>query len=261
LIFLDEIERLLPASGDSRAKADEFNACFGALRALSQQRHHVSLLVADVHPDVNRVNRWPQDSAGTNPVYSFFKEVFLEPFSERETGEMLDGLSRLMGWRFDQETAQAIHASSGGHPFVSRQLASLLRNRLAPTDGDTVGWSAAARYLKRALRYSGPLKDYFGQNVWADLERRDADASMAVLRLLAERDESGLTDTDLEAALVGREMGAGQVVDALLWLDAVGLVSREEEDEDDRFRLRVPLLGEWLKLQFGHPAPAASRAG
>ena len=259
--LLDEMERLLPTPYDSREKADEFNVYFGALRSLAQQHRQLALLAADVHPDCNRVNRWPQASTGTNPLYSFFKETFLGPFAASETTEMLDGLSRLMGWGFDAETARAIHMSSGGHPFLARQLASLLRDRLAPGEDETVTGVAAARFLKRPLHYSGTLKDYFGQNVWADLETRGARASLAILRLLAEHVDDGVTDADLESALIGPSMREGEIVDALLWLEAVGLVTREAEGPLDRYRLRVPLLAQWIALQFGSIASTTRRAG
>ncbi|MGH2413171.1 MAG: hypothetical protein ACRDEA_05685 [Microcystaceae cyanobacterium] len=124
--FLDEVERILPTPEDSREKAEEFNACFGALRVLSQEQRQLSILVADVHPDCNRMNSWTQPGVATNPVFSFFKEVFLPPFSEDETKDMLINIGKLMGLEFDDQTPRQIHHQSGGHPFVSRQLTRFL---------------------------------------------------------------------------------------------------------------------------------------
>ncbi|MFP4120313.1 hypothetical protein [Coleofasciculus sp.] len=39
---------------------------------------------------------------------------------------MLTDIGELMGVTFDQATQIAIHRESGGHPFIARQLASLL---------------------------------------------------------------------------------------------------------------------------------------
>jgi hypothetical protein len=55
-------------------------------------------------------------------VFSFFKEVFLSPFSTEETTDMLTNIGELMGLEFDKVTPKQIHQQSGGHPFVSRQL-------------------------------------------------------------------------------------------------------------------------------------------
>ncbi|MEI2577866.1 ATP-binding protein [Scytonema sp. PRP1] len=109
LCFLDEVERILPTPEDSREKAEEFNACFGALRVLCQEQRQLSLLVADVHPDCNRINMWKQQGVATNPVFSFFKEVFLPPFSEEETKDMLINIGKLMGLEFDEQTPKQIH--------------------------------------------------------------------------------------------------------------------------------------------------------
>ena len=56
-------------------------------------------------------------------------------------------------------------------------------------------------------------------------------------------------------------MREGAIVDALLWLEAVGLVTREAEGPLDRYRLRVPLLAQWIALQFGSIASTTRRAG
>ncbi|KST66441.1 HEAT repeat domain-containing protein [Mastigocoleus testarum] len=127
--FLDEVERIIPTPEHDREKAEEFNAFFGALRVLCQEKK-ISLLVADVHPDCNRINSWTQAGVATNPVFSFFKEIFLPPFSEEETQEMLVNLGKLMGLEFDAATPQQIHYQSGGHPFVSRQIARFLTNKI-----------------------------------------------------------------------------------------------------------------------------------
>ncbi|WP_366914243.1 HEAT repeat domain-containing protein [Mastigocoleus sp. MO_188.B34] len=129
LCFLDEVERIIPTPEDDREKAEEFNAFFGALRVLCQEKK-MSLLVADVHPDCNRINSWTQAGVATNPVFSFFKEIFLPPFSEEETQDMLVNLGKLMGLEFDTATPQQIHYQSGGHPFVSRQIARFLTQKI-----------------------------------------------------------------------------------------------------------------------------------
>ena len=129
LCFLDEVERIIPTAEDNREKVEEFNTCFGAMRVLCQQRQ-MSLLVADVHPDCNRINSWQQTGVATNPVFSFFKEIFLPPFSPEETQDMLINLGQLMGLEFDKATPQQIHYQSGGHPFVSRQIARFLTQKI-----------------------------------------------------------------------------------------------------------------------------------
>ncbi len=254
LLFLDEIERILPTKEDSRERAEEFNAFFGVLRALSQEQKLLSLLIADVHPDANRINHWSQAGVPTNPVFSFFKEVFVSPFSQEETTEMLTEIGKLMGVEFDEETLAGIHRDSGGHPFIARQLASLLCKKMdkeKSDKGELIKLSAAKRYLNRPFKHSGILKDYFEQNIWADLQKRNFASAMAVLRLLACNEESaeGITEETLLDRL-SHDFSESECTDALLWLEAVGLVLREELEDDDSYRIQILLMSRWLRMQM-----------
>jgi HEAT repeats len=249
LLFLDEIERILPAPTDTRERAEEFNACFGAFRALSQERRLLSLLVADVHPDCNRINQWQQADVPTNPVFNFFKEVFVAPFSSPETTRMLTDIGELMGVKFDEPIFAAIHRESGGHPFVSRQLASLLCKQLSENGGGEIQASAAQRYLDRPFTYSGVLKDYFAQNIWGDLDKRRFDSAMAILKLLSCNEDAEIAETIIVDRL-RESLTESDCLDALLWLEAVGLVSRQDSEETDRYRIKVPLMSRWLRMQM-----------
>lgn len=252
LLFLDEVERILPTPTDPVEKVEEFNAFFGSLRALSQEQRQIGLLVADVHPDCNRINQWQQEGVPTNPVFSFFKEVFLAPFSAEETQTMLVDISRLMGRSFDPETLAIIHQDSGGHPFVSRQLASLLCAKVTEQDNEQISEAAAQRYIKRPFAYSSILKDYFSQNIWADLKKRNFEAAMAILKLLACNLDGvkGIAEQDLQT-LLNSLFTESQCLDALLWLEKVGLVMRSETADNDYYRSSVPLLSRWLQMEMG----------
>lgn len=254
LLFLDEIERILPTKEDSRERVEEFNAFFGTLRALSQEQRLLSLLIADVHPDCNRINHWHQAGVPNNPVFSFFKEFFVSPFSQEETTEMLTEIGKLMGVKFDKETLTGIHRDSGGHPFIARQLASLLCKKVdkeKSDKGELIKLSAAKRYLNRPFTYSGILKDYFEQNIWVDLQKRNFTSAMAVLRLLSCNEESaeGVTEEALLERL-SNDVSEGECIDALLWLEAVGLVVRQELEDGDSYRSQVLLMSRWLRMQM-----------
>ncbi len=251
ICFLDEIERILPTPMDSRDKAEAFNAVFGTLRALSQDQRILSLLVADAHPDCNRINQWEQEGVPTNPVFSFFKEIFVVPFPKEDTETMITDIGRLMGRTFDQKTLEAIHHASGGHPFVSRQFASLLCQKIGLESDGYIGWSKAKRYVERPFRFSGILKAYVEQNIWRDLEKRGFQSALAILKALAYTDEPGQWVT--EQALDGRlhdEHREGDILDALLWLEDVGLVDRTSLEENESYQIRMALLARWLRMQM-----------
>lgn len=247
---LDEMEHILPTRMDSRDKVEAFNAVFGTLRALSQDQRILSLLVADAHPDCSRINQWEQKGVPTNPVFSFFKEIFVSPFPKSETETMLIDIGRLMGQTFDQKTLEVIHQASGGHPFVSRQLASFLCQKVGrESDGD-IDWPKAKRYLERPFRFSGILKAYVEQNIWKDLEKRDFQSAIAILKILAGTETPGswVIERDLNERLC-TEHPEGDILDAVLWLEDVGLIDRKESEESERYRMRMALLARWLRMQ------------
>ncbi|BAZ00066.1 HEAT repeat-containing PBS lyase [Tolypothrix tenuis PCC 7101] len=258
LCFLDEVERIIPTPADSREKAEEFNAVFGALRVLCQQQRQISLLIADVHPDCNRINYWSQSGVATNPVYSFFKEIFLAPFSADETQDMLVNLGKLMGLEFDADTPQQIHNQSGGHPFVSRQLARFLTEKIK--DNNTklnqngnllITWAMVAPYLARTLTQKGELKNYLEKSIWEDLEKRDFQVAISILRVIACNEQ--FYDKIPQAVLLhhlNSSFTANQCLDACNWLTNVGLLYQEEIEHQDFYHLRIPLLSRWIQMQM-----------
>ncbi len=258
LCFLDEVERIIPTPADSREKAEEFNAVFGALRVLCQQQRQISLLIADVHPDCNRINYWSQPGVATNPVYSFFKEIFLAPFSAEETQDMLVNLGKLMGLEFDADTPQQIHNQSGGHPFVSRQLARFLTEKIK--DNNTklnqngnllITWAMVQPYLARTLTQKGELKNYLEKSIWEDLEKRNFQVAISILRVIACNEP--FHDKIPQAALLHHlqsRFTANQCLDACNWLTNVGLLYQEEIEHQDFYHLRIPLLSRWIQMQM-----------
>jgi ABC-type multidrug transport system ATPase subunit len=254
LLFLDEIERILPSevdSVDSVERVEEFNALFGVFRSLSQGQNRISLLVADVHPDCNRINHWKQAGLPTNPVFNFFKEVFLSSFSQDETRQMLVDIGKIMGFSFDEETPLAIHQQSGGHPFLSRQLASLVCSEAAKSNHKKIEWSTAQRYIKNPFIYSGVLKGYFEQNIWNDLQKNNFTSAIVILKMLACNEGLGDSMTTLFLfSHLKNDLTESQCLDALLWLEKVGLVNQQELEDGNSYKIQVPLLSLWIRMQM-----------
>lgn len=159
-----------------------------------------------------------------------------------------------MGVEFDEETLAVIHQESGGHPFIARQIASLLCKKMDGDNSDKVKmikFSAAKRYLNRLFKHSGILKDYFGQNIWADLQKRNFTTAIAILQLLACNEElaEGIREEVLLYQL-SNDFSESECTDAILWLEAVGLVVRQELEDDDSYRIQVLLMSRWLRMQM-----------
>jgi len=263
ILFLDEIERIFPFDTDPNQKVEEFNAFFGALRDLSQAQRRISLLVADVHPDCNRINNWKQQGVATNPVFQFFKEVFVAPFSLDETKSMLTNIGRLMGREFDDFATEAVHRESGGYPFVARQLASFLCSRIPMQEDQEIRLSDIQNYLEDMPSESATLRSYLRESIWNDLEKRqdistisNSKVSMCILRVLAcsEETNSGVSQ---EALLnkIQNSFTKDEYYDAVLWLENVGLITKKNTESgsssknrsNHKYLIQMPLLSRWLR--------------
>lgn len=263
--ILDEVERILPSDSDlpneARQRIEEFNTVFGTFRALSQESNLLSLIIADLHPDCNSINHWHLPSLPRNPVYKFFKEVFVTPFSQDETIQMLTDIGLLMGIEFEEQLKQIIHEKSGGHPYLSRQLTRFLWEDLVDTEkrnfGTLIKVSDATNYLERPLFISSDLGDYFEKNIWDDLQERSklnfspASASINILKLLSCNEEKtdGVDDECILERLseVCTENDCGK---ALRWLESVGLIQRHKLIHTNAYCIKVPLMSKWLQRKM-----------
>lgn len=242
----DEIDVVLPTPARSPEWAQEFNICFGTLRSLCQQQRNLAIVVIDVHPDANRINHWTQAGVPPNPLFSFLKETFVQPFDAKETREMLEGISGLMNLHFDPETLDAVHRLSGGHAFVSRQLASLLYQEISPRTDRKIPWGQTEPLLSRALEYSTLLARYIGGSIWEDREAVGDAIGMRILKVLAFAESEPVPEASLISELPAQGT-RNSFFEALAWLIDVGLVVRERTPEGDRYRIGLPLLAQWLQ--------------
>ena len=252
LCFLDEVERILPNPSHPKEKVEEFNACLGALRALCQPNYKkLALLVADVHPDCNRINYWAHEGVATNPVFSFFKEVFLHPFSEEETVEMLNSIGEFMGLKFDDQTPQEIYKESGGHPFIARQLARFLTKAVLANDSRTFEWSALKGNLENLLFDFDELSNFFEKSVWEDLEKRNFGAAIYALKMLASTEKmSEWVKSEVLLSKLSSSFTIDQTRKALNWLIEVGILEQKQVTGNSSYRIRILHLSRWIRMQM-----------
>lgn len=171
---------------------------------------------------------------------------------------MLVNLGKLMGLEFDTDTPQQIHNQSGGHPFVSRQLARFLTEKIK--DNNTklnqngnllITWAMVEPYLARTLTQKGELKNYLEKSIWEDLEKRNFQVAISILRVIACNEP--FHDKIPQAALLHHlqsRFTANQCLDACNWLTNVGLLYQEEIEHQDFYHLRIPLLSHWIQMQM-----------
>ena len=248
--FLDELERVIPSPEDSREKVEEFNACFGVLRALSQKYRNLSLLITDAYPNCNRINQWTQPGVPTNPVFSFFKEELIAPFLKEDTTTMITDIGKLMLRSFDEKTLSEIHARSGGHPFLARQIASLLCEKIPVEVSQHIKWGNSKGYLDDILSYSGFLRNFIEENIWAGFNKHNFEPARLVLRTLA-LNSIGMTQLELFSYLK-KKCSRNKIIEALLWLEPVGLIEKKQMGKKELYNICIPLLTQWLEMEYGN---------
>jgi hypothetical protein len=72
---------------------------------------------------------------------------------------------------------------------------------------------------------------------------------MAILKLLSCNEDSEIMGNVVVDRLRD-SLTESDCLDALLWLEAVGLVSAQESEGSDRYRIQVPLMSRWLRMQM-----------
>jgi len=122
VLLLDEIERLLPDRLGKEGLEGYFDF-FSYFRGVSQESNTFTLIVTGANAAISEV---PQFSGRDNPVFNFFREIYLKFLEPTECNSMLIILGRGMGIRFAKGSISKIFSLTGGHPFFSRQLCSYI---------------------------------------------------------------------------------------------------------------------------------------
>jgi len=252
VLCLDEVERIFPLSGATSIQINQFNTCMGTLRSLSQDKRLVSLLVTDVHPDCNRTNHWPAPTLGTNPVFAFFKEVFMPPFSEEDTAVMIQFIGRTMGLLFDDDLISEIHKKTGGQPFLARQLAAVIVK--AERKGNRIGSDGAGRIMAIPFEYSQTLRSYFEESLWPDVIKRHGGVANELLHCMAFEDApEGECSFDEVRARLGDSISSASLMEAIQWLVDIGVLSKRAASGSEVYRLSMPLVRDWLQWNVVPP--------
>jgi tetratricopeptide (TPR) repeat protein len=243
MIFLDEVERILPGPDDSHEKVHEFNALFGVLRALNQEERCLSLLIADLHADSNRINYWTQGVGPTNPVFSFFKEVYLGPFELVETRDMLNGIGQLMGYTFDDSLIESIHSEAGGYPVLSRQIASTLTVGLSGSSQLTLD-NRNRKMLGDLFNLSAFFRTYCKRSIWEDMRDKGPRAASDILRILA------CTNRPVPLAPLTQRLShihvEAEIQEGIVSLRDYGLIMEDQTAEHEGYCIVPKLFARWL---------------
>jgi hypothetical protein len=278
LCFLDEIERILPTKTDAKERTEEFNACFGVLRVLSQEQRQLSLLVADVHADCNRINQWQQPDGAefivrqewANDAWSYLRglkdtDTAINPFLgfcfsgyrdlkdyQQRVGSPLLNIADVewLGTLTESNTRSLIvqRSQNEGVPLTESGYNTIL------------DWAGYHPYLTQQLineifddyqmRKSRSTESFMLHqqrkhdrdfSAWWDEDQRSygfSQVEQTVYRTLVQQRE-GTAETVAEQA----QFSFGQVADALEVLTGTGVI---RQLDDERYRMGSKLFEEWV---------------
>jgi hypothetical protein len=238
-LFLDEIEVIVPDPDGGGPDLVRYLTLLRALRGLVDEDGRLSLVVSSLNPSINRINAWGGEQ---NPTFNLFQEVHLPPLAKDNCIQMVRNIGRQIGLVYSDESVQAINDLSGGHPFLARQLCSLLYQRRSRQAGQIETTEIPPGV--RQFIYDDLTVTHLDQGVWRDAGNvalwgeANAHVNQSLLLDLA-RADGPVTQDDL---LSGPDADARQT--ALINLERFHII---HQPEPGVYAIRFGLLRTWLR--------------
>lgn len=238
-LFLDEAELIVPEPEETGEKLQLYLGLVRALRGLIDEDHALTLVVASLNPSITRINNWGREQ---NPTYSLFKENNLPPLTQDDCIQMVRNIGSQVGLVYDEDSLQAIADLSGGHPFLARQLCSVLfslRDReLGQINRHEIN-GAVHHFI-----YSDQTVPYLDAGIWQDAGNvhlwsspEQAEENQNVLLELAKADGLLSTEDLLSPNPVVRR-------ESIIGLTSYGIIY---DPEPGLYAIKFGLLREWLR--------------
>lgn len=128
LLIFDEIERISPRAGSSEhwRTDDDFVLFWQTLRYFFQRNSSVlTYMLVGTNPYCVET---PMFGVHDNPLFSSIPFQYVPSFDVLKTREMVRKLGRYMGLKIDEIVYSKLTEDFGGHPFLIRQMCSLLNS-------------------------------------------------------------------------------------------------------------------------------------
>jgi hypothetical protein len=221
VVILDEVDKVFPDRRlkESDAILSEWVKLSRVLRALAQEKKCLVMLVAAYRSDVNTQNKLSEE-IGENPMFMSFQEYFLGSLSQADTKRMVGEIGAWKEIRWSEEALGETYELCGGHPLITRFLASD-----ACEQGDLKAIDLARVVeVGEAIRkgfHKHRIGRYFEESVWSLLQEDERSALVAV----------------------GNGGSLEELEEAVTHLEQFGLVRME----NGRLRVSASLLKQWLE--------------
>ncbi|WP_333624564.1 hypothetical protein [Sphingobacterium siyangense] len=133
LLIFDEIEHITPGISLSQhwKNGEDFVLFWQTLRSLFQKYNNLfSYLIVGTNP---KCVETPFINGVDNPIYMQIPHEYIQPFDVPQTKDMIRRIGSIMGLNFDEGIYSKLHEDFGGHPFLMRNVCSVI-NTLAPKE-------------------------------------------------------------------------------------------------------------------------------
>lgn len=183
LFIFDEIERITPGTASSPhwKEGADFIYFWQTLRGFYQKHPNVfCYMLVGTNPSCIES---PIVSGHENPIYASIPSQYVPPFTVDQVTQMVSRLGDYMGLKFDPLLFGKLTEDFGGHPFLIRQMCSLI-NKLASSNRPVSVDKAV--YLKAKKEFGANSFDYLEMMVHVLREWYPDEYDM--LRFLAQGD-------------------------------------------------------------------------
>ncbi|MCP4404360.1 MAG: ATP-binding protein [bacterium] len=179
LLLLDEAEHFAPKLEEHEGGFSGFHEFMGIIRGLSQQYGFLVSVVGSSSPEISRLDTWKGQS---NPGFQFYKEVFLTSLSEAGCNHMVTSLGAQMGLKYTEGALSRIYYETGGHPYVTRQLCSLITEKAGTPESPQQGqeYSLQSQDVEYAISEYIEYKSDYLSSVWQRLSPVEQDILLVI---------------------------------------------------------------------------------
>jgi tetratricopeptide (TPR) repeat protein len=246
-IILDEVDRIVPTSNHSAVEFEEYESLFGLIRSLGQGMERILVcMVAGFSADITQKDIGLSRGIAGNPVYAFFNVHRLKPMEADEIAIMMNGLGSRALLLFTEGGNQRLYQWSGGHPFLSRMMGSVIHRNIEKykLQRASIEGSEAYEVDERAVDQAADdlLDDVTSRPFVSQiLERFSEPLYKDIFLRLAEANLDGCKREELMKIARDSESKRG-LADALNTLEIASLTRKE----GNRFKLFANLLRELI---------------
>jgi hypothetical protein len=157
LFIFDEIERISPGTASSIhwSESSDFIYFWQTLRGFYQKNPNVfTYMLVGTNPScVESAQILSQE----NPIFASIPSQYVPSFTVDLVSEMVTNLGAYMGLEFDEYICMKLYEDFGGHPFLIRQMCSLLNTLASKTRPTTID---KALYIKALSEFYDSSYEY-----------------------------------------------------------------------------------------------------